>query len=56
MFTVLNVIKKDFVKLVLSNSISSEPRKCSHNSGSDPEELAKEDQVPRKLKPSVLRT
>lgn len=50
---VVNVIKKDFVKLLISNYASSE---LPHSSGTYPEKPAKQLQMPRKLKPSVLGT
>lgn len=54
MLTVANVIKKDFIGLLLSNYVSSEPTKYLHSSGTYPEKAAKQSQVPKKLKPSVL--
>ena len=51
---VVNVIKKDFVKLLISSYISSELTQCPQSSGTHAEKSAKELQLPRKLNPSVL--
>lgn len=40
--TVANVIKKDFIELLLSNYVSSGPTKCLQSSGTYPEKAAKQ--------------